>query len=292
MSETKRLRRPAEGGYARGDETRQRIIIAAIELFGEHGFAAASTRDIAARAGVNAPALQYYFENKEGVYRACAVHIAEDVWSTFEPVVTRAQQALDAHADARTLMDAFVAIQETMANRMFEKAVSACQRLFFVREQAGQEPAIASEILQERLRQPLHRVSAALIGRISGTAPDDPVTLIRMLSLFGQLMVFNMAPRSSMTLLGWQEVDAQKVEQLKSIVRDQTLKLFEAWHAEGLTKQPAGKRERVKQTKEAEESGKPAHAKPTAKAAASKRTAPAARAKRSTRAAPATSRSR
>ena len=38
MNEAK-LRRTSAGGYARGDETRQRIIEAAIELFGERGFA-------------------------------------------------------------------------------------------------------------------------------------------------------------------------------------------------------------------------------------------------------------
>ena len=64
MNQPKPLRRPLAGGYARGDETRLRITEAAIELFGEYGFDGASTRDIAARAGVNAPALQYYFENK------------------------------------------------------------------------------------------------------------------------------------------------------------------------------------------------------------------------------------
>ena len=75
MSQPKRPRRAPAGGYARGDETRQRIIDAAIRLFGEHGFAGASTRDIAAAAGVNPPALQYYFESKEGVYNACAQFI-------------------------------------------------------------------------------------------------------------------------------------------------------------------------------------------------------------------------
>jgi AcrR family transcriptional regulator len=69
MGSIKRLRHPSTGGNARGDATRLRIIEAAIELFGEHGFKGASTRDIAARAGVNAPALQYYFENKKGVYQ-------------------------------------------------------------------------------------------------------------------------------------------------------------------------------------------------------------------------------
>src|SRR5689334_6629200 len=58
-------RRPEAGGYARGDEVRSRILLAAIAMFGEQGFASASTRAIAAQAGVNPPALQYYFHNKE-----------------------------------------------------------------------------------------------------------------------------------------------------------------------------------------------------------------------------------
>src|ERR1700754_2298391 len=94
MSDAKRLRRPAAGGYARGDETRLRIIEAAIELFGERGFESASTREIAARAGVNAPALQYYFENKEGVYRACAEHLADEAWTTFGPVIEHAEDVV------------------------------------------------------------------------------------------------------------------------------------------------------------------------------------------------------
>jgi AcrR family transcriptional regulator len=235
MSEAKRLRRPPEGGYARGDETRLRIIHAAMELFGERGFAAASTREIAARAGVNAPALQYYFENKEGVYRACAEHIAEMVWARFGPVVHRANEALanaaDA-ADAAPLIDAFVAIQEAIADKVFCSPVTPSQRLFFVREQAGQEPPIASEILQTRLRQPLNSVCISLVAKISGTAVDDPVTVIRTMSLLGQLMIFHTAPRSALTMLGWSEIDAAKSELIKATVRMQTRALLEMWHRE------------------------------------------------------------
>ena len=53
-----------------------------------------ATRDIAARAGVNVPLLQYYFENKKGVYQTCAEHIANDAWMNFEPVVTHATEGL------------------------------------------------------------------------------------------------------------------------------------------------------------------------------------------------------
>jgi AcrR family transcriptional regulator len=232
MNDTKRLRRSSAGGYARGDETRLRIIEAAIELFGEYGFEGASTRDIAARAGVNAPALQYYFENKEGVYRACAEYIADDAWVNFEPVVTHAAEVLRQQADTPVLIDAFIRIQEAIADRMFVKACVPNQRMFFAREQAGHEPSIASEVLTRRLRQPLNDVGSQLISRITGLAADDPVTLIRMISLHGQLLLFHVAPRSTLTLLGWSEIDAEKGELLKATVREQTRVLLETWSRE------------------------------------------------------------
>jgi TetR/AcrR family transcriptional regulator, regulator of cefoperazone and chloramphenicol sensitivity len=249
MSEAKRLRRPAEGGYARGDETRLRIIDAAIELFGERGFAAASTRDIASRAGVNAPALQYYFENKEGVYRACAEHIADAVWERFAPVVHRASDALADATDAAPLIDAFIAIQEAMADKVFFSPATPSQRLFFVREQTGQEPPIASQVLHERLRGPLNRVCAELIARIGGTAVDDPLTLIRTISLHGQLVIFHTSPRSTLTLLGWAEIDAPKSEFIMTAVRAQTRALLEMWNAERETRRTSAPRRAPKESR-------------------------------------------
>ncbi|RKE36997.1 TetR family transcriptional regulator [Paraburkholderia sp. BL23I1N1] len=136
MNTAKKLRRSPEGGYARGDETRQRIIEAAIELFGEHGFEGASTRDIAARAGVNAPALQYYFENKEGVYRACAEALADDAWKIFGPAIEHAREALLENANTAVLIDAFIRIQEAIADGAFAKVNNPGPRLFF-RARAG-----------------------------------------------------------------------------------------------------------------------------------------------------------
>lgn len=233
MSAAKRLRRPVQGGYARGDETRLRIIAAAIDLFGERGFAAASTREIAVRAGVNAPALQYYFENKEGLYRACAEHIAGVVWALFEPVVQHAREVLAQPAPPTTeLIDAFVAIQETHADKISLSPATPGQRLFVAREQSGQEPAVASEVLQEQMREPLNRVGAELVGRICGIAPDDPVTVIRLLSLHGQLMAFHAVPRTVLSLLGWNEIDEARCEFIKSTVRTQTRALLEIWSGE------------------------------------------------------------
>jgi len=105
--EASRPRHRPELGYARGDETRRRIIDAAIKLFGERGYEGASTRDIARLAGVNAPALQYYFNGKEGLYTACAEHIAESAAEHFAPAMEVAQAALARDAGREELLAAF-----------------------------------------------------------------------------------------------------------------------------------------------------------------------------------------
>jgi len=52
------------------DATRERILAAALDLFSERGFDGASTREIAARAGVTQPLLNYHFSAKDELWRA------------------------------------------------------------------------------------------------------------------------------------------------------------------------------------------------------------------------------
>ncbi len=53
-------------------ETRDRLVEAAIREFGEKGFGGASTRAIAARAGIAQSAVPYHFTTKEALWRAAA----------------------------------------------------------------------------------------------------------------------------------------------------------------------------------------------------------------------------
>jgi AcrR family transcriptional regulator len=62
------MARPANADPA---DTQQRLLSAAIWLFARHGFDGASTRELAARAGVNIATLNYYFQSKRGLFDAC-----------------------------------------------------------------------------------------------------------------------------------------------------------------------------------------------------------------------------
>lgn len=229
MSPSKRPRHSSAGGYARGDETRQRIIDAAVALFGEHGYAGASTRDIAAAAGVNAPALQYYFENKEGVYRACAQFIADDIRGRFEPAMRQAAGILKGEASAAELIDAFLGIHEVVLDMVLTDSQASKRRLFMVREVAGDEPLVASQLLERRLKQPLNKLRLSLLARITGTTTRDPITRIRLLTLKGQILPFFHPPGACLDSLGWKEIDAAKGALLKATVMEQTRTLLESW---------------------------------------------------------------
>jgi AcrR family transcriptional regulator len=57
------------------EQTRERIVAAAAEAFSELGFRAASTREIAARAGTNQGLITYHFRSKDQLWRAAADRI-------------------------------------------------------------------------------------------------------------------------------------------------------------------------------------------------------------------------
>lgn len=50
------------------EQTRDRLLQAAVEVFGERGFQSATVREICAKAGVNPASVNYYFRSKEALY--------------------------------------------------------------------------------------------------------------------------------------------------------------------------------------------------------------------------------
>jgi len=53
-----------------GEQSRGRLLHAALRLFAQQGFAKTSTREIAEAANANVAAISYYFGDKAGLYRA------------------------------------------------------------------------------------------------------------------------------------------------------------------------------------------------------------------------------
>lgn len=227
-----RHNRQVEHPYACGEDTRARIIQAAVKLFGEHGFEGASTRDIAAAAGVNAPALQYYFDNKEGMYLACVEHIAGLVFEHLQPSLAAAKQVLLAQqAGDAELIEAFCAIQDAKAELMFKVQDADDWRLFMARQQTGAGPPASYEMFQQRLNKPISCVTAGIVARLLGKREVDDEVLIQTMALGGQLLVFQCMRRSALSALGWDAIDGERLALIKSVIREQTVALLRSFAA-------------------------------------------------------------
>ena len=61
------------------DETRQRILDVAVDLFIEQGYAGTSVRDISERLGMTKGSLYYHFASKEDVLNALVTPLMEDL---------------------------------------------------------------------------------------------------------------------------------------------------------------------------------------------------------------------
>lgn len=66
------------------DDVRSRILSAAEEVFAERGYAGATTREIAERAGIGKRMLFYYFPTKDAVYRSVLERIITGLVAIYE----------------------------------------------------------------------------------------------------------------------------------------------------------------------------------------------------------------
>lgn len=82
--------------------TKARILAAAEEVFAARGFAGASTREIAARAGVNISSLHYHWASKETLYLA----VFRNVFDHLTELLGQAVQGVrEAQLDRRQAVD-------------------------------------------------------------------------------------------------------------------------------------------------------------------------------------------
>jgi TetR/AcrR family transcriptional regulator, regulator of cefoperazone and chloramphenicol sensitivity len=225
VAEDGRRRRPAAGGYPRGDETRARIIAAALEVFGRNGFDGSSTRMLAERAGVTLPALHYYFDSKEGVYLACAEHIADRMQAHLGATTARIAQALarqelpsaQVFAMLLELVDEFADL--FLGEHELEQWV-----MFIIREQA--QPTKAFDILFDRMMNRVVDTSTALIARLLDRPQNAPEVRIKALALFGRIIFLRTAREAALRVLHWPDFDGKRLALVKEVIHAQAAAEF------------------------------------------------------------------
>jgi AcrR family transcriptional regulator len=221
-------RRSATSGYARGEETKLRIVNAALELFAAQGYEQTSTRDIAARAGVNAPALQYYFDGKEGLYLACAEHMGQRGHALMGPAMERVRAVLAGKPGLDALIECVWMIVESAADAaLLTREVDAWTRFMSWEElRRDRSSELAQAVMDRCFRRELNTLLLTLIGKITRRSPDAAETRIRAVTLMGQVTVFFLKRKKALQEIGWEDLDESRLATLKAIIRRQTVAIL------------------------------------------------------------------
>lgn len=184
------MTRGQRGGRGGARRTRERILDAALELFGAKGFAATTTREIARKAGVNEVTVFRTFGTKQGVYAAM---LAEH---SLVPAITRSVDFdLSSPLDEMMARNVSTVLGMLKANRhMFMVMLNDVWRQPRARKAQGEVPMqkavefLASNLKRQmdagRLRRMEPELAArALIGMVQAYfltnylmqgSPDDP----------------------------------------------------------------------------------------------------------------------
>jgi AcrR family transcriptional regulator len=218
MQEDDTLRREAHPVKRSQDTTQVRLISAAEQLFAARGIDAVSLREINRASGArNAIALQYHFEDRDGVVRAVLQKHRPDIEARRHAMLD--QYEADATPDLRSLAAAlvrplaakladpdggpeFLQINAELVNRPrppVEAAASADAHDSIHRWRALVGPLIGEDAVRLHRRFTAIRLAAGELGRRAGTAPhtDDRLFVSHLIDLATAVLA---APVSDETL--------------------------------------------------------------------------------------------
>lgn len=143
-----------------GVQARERILLAALRLFADKGYARASVRDIARAAGANVAAIGYYFGDKPGLYRA----------ALYEPMHGGADDLTPFDAPGLTLHDALSRYMRACLAPLDQGEATVLSVRLRLRETFEPTGMLDEE---RTLRAQLHRRLVAVLARRLGAAAPD-----------------------------------------------------------------------------------------------------------------------
>ncbi len=216
-------------------DARVRLLQAGMEVFGDFGFAAVTTRQIAAKAEVNLASIPYYFGTKEQLYNECIAEILVFANKRLEgiskDIENRLAEAELSRLEVVALLEHFL---QTVFDIITDKEVLPYTALI-LREHINPSPAY--ELLYDRLFFPLHSLIAALVARLTGLEKESEECILRAHVLIGQIMGFLLGRNFLLKRLGMKQgkdiqLSPQEAVYVKGIISEYVRSIFSGDGAE------------------------------------------------------------
>lgn len=183
--------------------TEKRLLEAAGEIFAEHGYRAATVRQICEKARANIAAVNYHFGDKEGLYRAVLRSVHRASAEKYQPSLPVT------HATPEQKLGVFV---RSLLHRIFDEGRPGWHTKIMIREML--EPTPALDMLVEEGARPLHEELSSIVRELLGSAANDEVVRLSALSVMSQCVYYRRARPVITRLYPQQTYDSKEVERL------------------------------------------------------------------------------
>ena len=196
--------------------TRERLLEAAIDVFGRHGFDSATTRMIAKAANVNIAAIPYYFGGKGGLYQAVidyiVAQIKKEAGGLLEHIGESTFTQDTGRQQARELMQA---VLERFINFIAGSKQGPRFARILLREQMFPSPAY--DTIFDGFLQPLLNALSTLIMAASGESDPRQATF-RAMTLMGQVVIFRVARETIVRDLDLEGYSPEELEEIRGVI--------------------------------------------------------------------------
>lgn len=201
------------------EETRRRLVLAGLHLFGVKGFEATRTRELADKAEVNQAAIPYHFGGKEGLYLAVAKFVVqrgqEQMGPAAQDVVDRLQAGPVVPAEAVRVLIGFL-------HGFFDQIVMADdlndRSRFIIREYTT--PGAGFDILYSGMLERMHQLLCELVAIVMARPAESEDVILKAHTLFGTVISNVMARNVLFRRLGWDKYTPERVNSIKQAIEE------------------------------------------------------------------------
>ncbi|MCG8016553.1 MAG: CerR family C-terminal domain-containing protein [Candidatus Thiodiazotropha sp. 'RUGA'] len=200
------------------NDTRTRLLEAALEAFGSRDYDGVSTREIVEMAGANISAISYHFEHKQGLYHATVAYLTEILKAGMAEQLDSLEEWIK-HASPEDCADKTCSFLLHYFEHILLGEVGKHAPGIIFREQ--NRPTEAFQILFENLLAPMHKALAQLVAKYRGQSANDPQVLFMVHTLLGQTIIFRIAQTTLLKILKQKQYSQADINAIKEQLRSQ-----------------------------------------------------------------------
>lgn len=193
-------------------DSKEKILDAAVTVFANNGFEGARTRDIAKIADVNISTLHYHFQTKDKIYGSVIKKIHALSTQFMMPTMIAQREIIENSTDKKEIVEAIKIMANTFIltitnpeNKRYSKIIA-----FEQIEQSKHFKTLFESVMQH-VCEPFTLGVAKIINK----KPDAIETILLTHTLHGMMTAFQHNKSSLLYLTGWKGYDDNNSKQIK-----------------------------------------------------------------------------